>query len=435
MKLNKLFFAMIIFSEIQSSARTFAGFLDTSFGNNGTVSSSAPRTSDNFLGDLALDLNERIICVGQTLGAHFHFTLTCFLSNGVLDTTFGTNGYVVTDVTPGSGSACTSVAIDGQNRIVAAGDTGSASAAVIRYLSDGSLDTSFGTNGITITPFVDFFIVTQVGLDFEGRIVVIGYGEVDADPTLSNFYIIRYTSSGVLDTSFNGTGYLILDVITHGADAPYAFIVDQSNNIIVGGGSSSQVAVVKITSAGSLDTTFATSGVFRRSVSGLGDYANSLAFDLQGRIMVAGIAGNSFFALRLTANGLLDTSFGAGVGYVVYTFVGTTPQGGCQKIIVDPLGRLIMFGTEEIGRSPVFLIARALGDGTLDTSFGTQGSSHCSVDNTSSSCTAGATDSEGRMIIGGTVNENSDWGLARYTVDYSFNYYKAQFANQAIGLL
>ena len=145
---------------------------------------------------------------------------------GDVDTSFGTNGYVLTDVVGGS-VGNSQIVVDGSGRLVVGGFNTSVnpfSSYVVRYLADGSLDTSFGTNGIT-APIEDFR-TEDVALDSSGRILVAGQRD-------AKFGLARYTTDGVLDTSFgvNGVVTTLVPPAESGSDNPRSLIVDASNKL------------------------------------------------------------------------------------------------------------------------------------------------------------------------------------------------------------
>jgi len=143
------------------------------------------------------------------------FLLIFFLSAnfygapGDLDLSFGSGGKVITPITLNSQDYAQSVAIQSDGKIVAAGYNGngpngnSAAFAVVRYNTNGSLDTTFNGTGKVITPIGFVSRAISVAIQSDGRIVAAGYTINGAN---HDFAVVRYNSNGSLDTSFNGTG-------------------------------------------------------------------------------------------------------------------------------------------------------------------------------------------------------------------------------------
>ena len=131
-----------------------------------------------------------------------------------MDTTFGTGGKVTTDIGT-SGDNGRAVVVDSADRIVVAGSSSNGSNkdfAVVRYTSSGVLDTTFGTGGKVTTAIgassdVGFAVV----VDAADRIVVSGYSDNGSD---EDFAVVRYTSGGVLDTTFGTDGKVTTDIGT-----------------------------------------------------------------------------------------------------------------------------------------------------------------------------------------------------------------------------
>jgi uncharacterized delta-60 repeat protein len=221
----------------------------------------------------------------------------------------------------------------------------------------GSLDPTFGNNGIVITPNTG--TATAMALESNGEIVVAG-SVIDSQgfPELG---LARYTANGNLDSSF-GTGGIVSN-----ADAPaFAVAIQPDGKILVGSITGFDLAVLRYNTNGTLDNTFGTAGV--ASVSPFGELffspvAGGLAVLSDGKIVVAGSGGfGGGFMTRLLANGQVDTSFGVnGAGAVILV---AAPQG----LAVLPGGKILV-STE----FSAVLAARYTSTGALDTSFGVNG--------------------------------------------------------------
>jgi uncharacterized delta-60 repeat protein len=154
------------------------GGLDTTFGGDGKVTTNFT-TGNDFAWDMALQDDGKIVLAGSARGAGGRFALARYNVDGGLDATFGGDGKVITNFNTGSDVA-TSVAVQDDGRIVAAGWSGPARSnnyrfAVARYDSDGGLDTTFGGDGKVTTNFTtgnDF--AWDMALQDDGKIVVVG---------------------------------------------------------------------------------------------------------------------------------------------------------------------------------------------------------------------------------------------------------------------
>src|SRR5436190_5296595 len=214
--------------------------LDPTFGNGGIVITrgSEPRTLLNAASAMAIQADGKIIVVGEgaaTLG----FAVVRYNTDGSLDSSFGSGGIVITEVGSLNYGAA-SVALQPDGKIVVAGKAITDFAfrhtnfAVARYNPNGSLDTSFGGTGAIVTSIGDSNIaVTSVKIQSDGKIIAAGSS---SDPADGDFVIVRYATDGSLDTSFGGTGIVIIDI--GGPNDHAASVAIQPDGKIVVAGSS-----------------------------------------------------------------------------------------------------------------------------------------------------------------------------------------------------
>ena len=167
--------------------------------------------SDDSASSVAIQADGRIVAAGSSGAADFiaDFALVRYNTDGSLDTSFGGTGKVTTDF--GSDDSASSVSIQADGKIVAAVSSANPSNydfALARYDSDGSLDTSFGGTGKVTTDFTaSYDFAVSIAIEADGKIVAAGY----TNPPKSGFALARYNSDGSLDTSFGGTGKITTD--------------------------------------------------------------------------------------------------------------------------------------------------------------------------------------------------------------------------------
>lgn len=258
------------------------GDLDTTFNTTGTVTTDFGGTVDVGWA-LAIQANDgKIVVAGYAnpIGApDSDFALARYHgligtgAPGTLDTTFGTLGKVTTDFGSPSDDSIHAVAIQGDGKIVAAGWTnvnGNFDFALARYNPDGSLDTiGFGTLGLVVTPLAGAQFAQSVAIQSDGSIVVGGYStQFGTD----DFFLVRYDSSGNLDTGFNGSGMITAD-FGGSADRIESVVIQSSDQKIVVAGSSDQVGTQDVVVArygitGVLDVSFDGDGVATTDVGG-----------------------------------------------------------------------------------------------------------------------------------------------------------------------
>jgi uncharacterized delta-60 repeat protein len=177
------------------------GDLDPSFGGGGTVTTSFGVSSSAFPNSVKIDQRGRIVVGGYTSagnGSHYDFALARYLPDGNPDDSFSGNGRVTTDI--GRYESGESLAIDRHGRIVLGGGSGHKRAVhrftVIRYRPGGTLDPSFGGDGVSTARFKDDAGANSIGIDSKGRIVATG----------GRFDVARFRTDGNLDHSFSGDG-------------------------------------------------------------------------------------------------------------------------------------------------------------------------------------------------------------------------------------
>jgi uncharacterized delta-60 repeat protein len=341
------------------------GSLDTSFGTGGKVTTAFGTVSDTPLA-VVIQTDGKIVAVGYSNSSPGPvFALARYNSDGSLDASFGTGGKVTTAIGTRGAVAC-AAAIQSDGKIVVAGysDTGTADVsadvfALARYnADDGSLDMSFGTGGmVTTTSFgTRFENATSVVIQTDGKIVAAGR----AYPVLA---LARYNSNGSLDTSF-GTGGKVTTAMGDRFGASGLAI--QSDGKIVAAGSSGTgtgyvFALVRYNIDGSLDTGFGIGGKATTDFgTGLG-FLRAVAIQSDGKIVAAGSSYDgtpfAFTLVRYNSDGSLDTHFGT--GGTVTTAVGTRVD-EIYAVAIQPDGKIVAAGSSDTGTGYVFALARYL---------------------------------------------------------------------------
>ncbi len=357
------------------------GSLDTSFGSGGKVVMPVGSSTD-YGRNVAVLSDGKILLGGYAISAagNLDFAVTRYTSNGSLDTSFGSGGKVVTPVGAGADYGLSmTVQSDGKIVLGGYGDGGATGNdfALVRYNADGSLDTTFNGSGKVLTPVgrgADFG--QSVAVQADGRILLAGvtYGSGGSD-----FALVRYTGNGSLDTSF-GTGGKVVTSVAPSYDSALSVVVQASGKILLGGYTqnasySNDFALARYNADGSLDASFGTGGKVVTPVGSGSAIGVSLALQDDGKVLLGGLAanganGDDFALVRYTADGALDTSFGAGTGKVVFPI---GPGGASDQILavtVQSDGRILLSGSGGNGSSSDFALVRLNADGSFDTSFG-----------------------------------------------------------------
>ncbi len=267
------------------------GSVDTSFATNGVALLNInPGQSRDGATDVIIDRNGNIVVAGTAGGGNI-LALTRLTSTGLLDTSFSGDGIATFTVNPnGSENVAKTIALDSSaasDRYVVGLQTYGRGMVVTRINNDGSLDTSFGNTGKAVV--ANSGDTWDVLVDSLGRIYAVG------QDNNNNGLIVRFTSAGVLDTSFGTGGKIVLDLPNLAYASSIAFAAD--GNLLVSlytntnGSDNGDFYLYKFDLNGTAVTTFGTNGVVVTDLGGWGDYANAVAVDpATGRIAVTGPA-------------------------------------------------------------------------------------------------------------------------------------------------
>jgi uncharacterized delta-60 repeat protein len=315
------------------------GTVDTSFGLNGLTQATLIGSS-GYATAVAAQPNGKLVVVGLTRDAQTHddFAIVRFNADGTLDTSFDSDGWQTSNIetvnSQPSQDKANAVAIQSDGKIVVAGlsfmplapGVNVTSFALCRYNTDGSLDTSFDTDGkLTISFGGVSDVANAVAIQSDNKIVVAGrayrYG-TEGFVENHDYALARLNTDGSFDTSFDTDGKLTTSIGAY--DSAEAIAIQTDNKIVVAGGvgirreydpndANSDFTLVRYSSNGSLDSSFGTNGIVRTDVvSGANDFAHAVSLDAQGRILAAGRSSWpwNYSAVRYQANGTPDVSFG-----------------------------------------------------------------------------------------------------------------------------
>lgn len=358
-----------------------AGTLDLTFGNNGITLSNFPDYNEGY--SVAMQADGKIVVGGYSGNYTMEdFAVWRYNSNGSPDNTFGTGGRVVTQISSGTDRG-QGVLVQPDGKIILTGySSGGTYPAftTVRYLSNGTIDTTFGTQGIVITnlPGNGASYAWTAALQTDGKIVVGGIGPT---PPYGQLALVRYNSNGTLDTGFGTNGMLTTDMSgTNNYNLTFAILLQPDGKIVasayVHDGTRYRFGVARFNQNGSLDNSFGTAGKVVSTI-GFDDIAKAAALQADGKIVVAGYTWNSNYTdtemalVRYNSNGTLDNTFGIG-GVVVDTSSSTYEY--LNGVTVQTNGKIIVAG--QIGVNPAtedFIVARFNPNGSFDTTFNSTG--------------------------------------------------------------
>lgn len=340
------------------------GSLDTTFGFGGKVVTSMG--SNDIARAVAIQADGKIVAGGSSeIGNADQFALTRYNPDGSLDASFGNHG----TVTAAAGALLSdmyALKIQPDGKIVAAGagldSPGKSRFTLLRFNTDGTLDTTFGLSGKVTTSFVigNFERAQAAGIAADGKIVAAGFTELFDPEPAGDFATARYNTNGSLGLSFGSLGRTTADVGGGSIDLADAIAIQPDGKILVAGGAglggfpdsifgaapvNSFVALVRLNTNGTLDSSFGEGGVVVSEVGTFEDFATAIALQSDGKIIVTGGSLDEtyqFFALRYNADGSVDTSYGDDGASVLDFGSGTNEIP--YAVTLDSQGRALLAG-------------------------------------------------------------------------------------------
>ena len=398
--------------------------------------------------------------VYQAIG-EYEVTVTATDEDGVyspvpltLDSTFGDRGYVSVDF-DGRDDTVNEVLIQKDGKPIVVGTTFHPSKfqnfGLVRYNTDGTLDTTFGVGGKVSTNIVPNSNsndrVGGVTLQEDGKILVSGATIVSGQG--NNVAIARYNTDGSLDTTFGNGGVFNFDVSTvagtTGTSDDYGFELEVVDDQIILVGRSKHylsnpstwdLLVVKLDQNGqNFDATFGTDGVVTTDIALDRDYGYSVGVQSDGKILVGGYAaegsalgGWNMVVARYLPDGTLDTTFGPNGGYVTYSTSGS--QESLFDVLVKEDDSFYVAGYGNHGISSFdFLLVSFTAEGQVDSSYGPNGTGSTRASWGGRDLGLAATlQDDGRVVMAGRYRSNASgdpivehFGVARFNPDGSMD--------------
>ncbi|MFD7263075.1 calcium-binding protein [Streptomyces sp. NPDC059874] len=438
------------------SAYAAAGDLDLSFSGDGTVVTSIGTGVDTARG-VAVQPDDKVVVVGDALtgteGITRDWAVVRYNADGSPDTTFGEgDGIVRTDFTGAVDTAYSVVVLpDGKLLVGGGAFIGTASGidfTIVRYNADGSIDTTFGGgDGITSTTFQftqDPDTIKQLFVLPDGKILAAGTAEWAGAPA---FAAARFTSDGILDTTFGGTAAGVSGagpgrVATSWLEDDFGFgevggaALQADGKLALAGSIQHDIfnpttwRVLRFNANGSYDDgtaddstpgdKFGATGWVDTTISGGSEAASAITVQPDGKLVAAGDTGDNVNTdlgmARYLTDGTLDPAFGFnGTGKLFFN-VGTLNAARAVKL--QPDGKIltagVSFSTNGVGS---FAITRHTTAGDPDTTFSGDGAVLTNIPGTANDdANALALYPDGRFVAAGSAGP-ADFGTARYLPD------------------
>jgi len=377
------------------------------------------------------------------------FAIVRYNHDGSLDTSFGAlnNGKVTTDF--GFNEQGQSIVVQADGKFLVAGTSGDGHFgaggyrfALARYNNDGSLDKTVTTD----LNMNQYDVARSMTLQADGKILVAGLTQhfIDGSHYGNDFALVRYNSDLTLDTTFGsaGTGIVTTPVnpSIHEHDEGFSVTVQADGAILVAGFSyegagNANFALVRYLENGTLDNSFGTAGTVTTPLSSdnIEDEARSITLQADGKIVVAGYVRSwhtdgfskyDFALVRYLSDGKLDNNFGRSSNGIVTTDINRWDDGYAVTMQAD--GKILLAGLTYNGIDTDFVILRYNSNGELDNDFGKSGKAVVSVNNTSWDYAHAVTvQADGKILVGGfsglPYSSENDFALLRFNTDGSLD--------------
>jgi len=412
-----------------ASAALLLTVLAAQFGPAGTTTTDFDRRDDSATA-VAVQPDGRVVVAGSSSDPkqeRSSFALSRYLEHGALDPSFGGDGTITADL---GGGGARDLLVQADGRIVAVGEAGGdehAGMGAVRYLPDGTLDPSFGGDGLVNIEKVgpsgwDCRSADAVAQQADGKLVLVGTLGCGGEAGDTQLVVVRLHADGSLDRSFDRDGTRIP---TFGGACTYGTAVAllPGGKILAGGNDGGcyeergPFRIARLNPDGTTDRRFGRRGRQRVDFPGRQAWVDDLIVDAQGRTLVVGTAGREFgkgryrvtHALaRLGARGAVDRSFGrAGVTLAPPDRRSHT-YNSAGALLAD--GRIAVVGTlGPYAKRPDPRIAVFRRNGRLVRS------GHVRFGGTRESADGVAVDAAGRAVIVGSskVGGSRDFGVAR----------------------
>ncbi len=386
-----------------STAIAAPGDLDPSLDGDGI------RTIDyggyDFFSGVLFQPEGKIVLTGSG-NAGQDFTVTRLDGDGSNDASFDFDGTIAWDFL-GTVDVAAAAAQHADGRIVVVGNTylagPRATMAVLQLNSDGSPDYGFGSVGKVTLDYGGNDVARGVVVQPDDKIVLAGAGN-----SSTNILVSRLNPDGSPDASFDGDGNASIDFGT--SDYGAAVALQEDGKIVVAGqtgsGADENLTVVRLNADGSLDASFAGDGS-KTIDNAATETPAAVLLQPDGRIVVAGFAGPDVAVTRLDSDGSADSSFG-GDGTVTVDFAGEDRAYGAT---LQANGKIVVVGAQGVnpinGSADAAVVARLQPGGALDTTFSGDGKQTVTVGTGASANAVGLQDN-GRIVVAGQATEDAN---------------------------
>lgn len=340
--------------------------LDPTFGSNGgiVVNQTLNTPPDDYVKNAVLQPDDNLLVISNNVSTGVG-SLSRITPQGFLDSTFNNYGFR-------NFGRLQAIALQGDGKIlVASGNT------IYRVNTDGSMDASFNATGNQQIMINNFAMnIYAIAVKNNGKILLAGSV---SNGTNNDLALASLNTDGSFDTFFDFDGKATLDIAQQNNDAS-GLAIQADGKIVVCGmaynGTLQQLMLARFTAVGSLDTTFSSVG-YTISDQALPHYPHAIALQTDGKVLVTGAyTVNKLFVMRYTTTGSLDATFATN-GYLATNFFNysssnylTNTYINCSRILSLSNGKILL-STNVINNG--FGLIQLNANGSLDSTFGVNG--------------------------------------------------------------
>ncbi len=374
-------FALVFSSLLIVSPSVFGapGEPDPTFGQNGRVFTRIAISDYRYFypqtESMLVQPDGKVLVTGRFwedgVAAHYGTFMARYMPDGSLDQSFGVDGRVATvEYAPGFASAGSDAALQPDGKILLMGQSPEGFS-VRRYTSSGVLDTTFGNAGTAVVSATAYEEGYSIAIQPDGKILGAG-GDYDYFSNYRAAILFRLNADGSVDTSFGsaGTGLITIENGTWGSK-----VFTQADGKIRFAGNfyaagQNRITLARFNTDGTPDVTFGSGGFISHKVGqGESDMSSSV-LQPNGKLVIAGrnfgVPGGQGYVARFNADGSQDMYFGA-EGVLNYSSF------AAETVLIQADGKIVLTGSGIDNGVRGFAVMRLTPDGSLDTTFSGDG--------------------------------------------------------------
>lgn len=400
-----------------------AGKLDLKYGSGGVAITTQGPDIFSQISSIAIQSDGKVVAAGSSYNSiigKYYINVLRYKTNGTLDSSFGVGGMVIDSIGLSDDNEASCIAIQPDGKIIVGGFAFISTDfdfVLLRFNTNGTHDSTFGTYGIITKNLGDDNFANSIALQANGKILLCGSTSNGND---QDFVVVRFNHDGSTDVNYAAAGMALVSMTSASEDIPTHIKVQPDGKAIIVGLSANtttyipKVALLRLDTNGFPDNSFGNSGKVVNAFSANGDQLTSLVLQPDGKMVVVGQAVNTnadFLVARYTSTGLLDNTFGNG-GYKFYNFGNLAEQAYTVALQAD--GKIIVAGSVDSLSTDIALI-RIRSNGVIDSTFGINGKVATALSPGYDYTTSMILQPDGKIVLGGMATQ--DFAVMRYQGD------------------